>query len=546
MKCTKQLAKMAVVLGVMTMTPMSLAADDSWTRKTDMPTARFGLSTSVVDGRIYAIGGGVLRGVMVGNVQAYDPATDSWVAKASMPADTCFHSTSAVDGKIYAIGGWAPGGDGIDPVVEYDPATDTWRARAEMPTPRKFLSTSAVNGKCNELGGAEITPALGTVEEYDPATNTWTTKTDMPTPRILMSTSVVDGIIYAIGGAQYEHFEDSTVEAYDPATDTWTTKASMPTARAFFSTSVLNGKIYAIGGCLGNYDVLTSNTVEVFDPVTNTWAVTDDLPTPRAALATSAVNGRIYAIGGDLGDPVVFNRPSSRVEELTVAPPELPFVYWLEVAANLPGSYGSHWVTDLVLFNEALEPATVDLVLHAEDGQHAAPASVVAGAQRVFEDIVGDSLQYQGKGPLEVRSTLSLRAAARTYNLASEGTFGQGFTLHTADQGLAAGDTAWLLELRQEQDRFRTNLAVANTGESDASVRIQLMATDGSEVHTYTHDLEPGDLIQDLEPFVSRAGRPDLGWGLARVEVMTGSGVLVSASVIDSRTNDATTVPMQR
>ena len=108
MKCTKQLAKMAVVLGVMTMTPMSLAADDSWTRKTDMPTARFGLSTSVVDGRIYAIGGGVLRGVMVGNVQAYDPATDSWVAKASMPADTCFHSTSAVDGKIYAIGGVDP------------------------------------------------------------------------------------------------------------------------------------------------------------------------------------------------------------------------------------------------------------------------------------------------------------------------------------------------------------------------------------------------------------------------------------------------------
>ena len=534
-----------VAVGLMTMTPMSLAAEEGWTLKAPMPTARFGLTTSVVDGRIYAISGGVLRGVMVRNVQAYDPATDSWVAKASMPADTCWHSTSAVDGKIYAIGGWAPG-VGIDPVVEYDPATDTWRARAEMPTPRKFLSTSAVNGKIYAIGGSEFTPALGTVEEYDPNTNTWTTKTDMPTPRILMSTSVVDGIIYAIGGAQYEHFEDSTVEAYDPATDTWTTKASMPTARAFFSTSVVNGKIYAIGGCKGNYDLLTSNTVEVFDPVTNTWAVTDDLPTPRAALATSAVNGRIYAIGGDSGDPVVFNRPSSIVEELTVAPPELPFVYWLEVAANLPGSYGSQWGTDLVLFNEADTAATVNLVLHGDDGQHTAPASVAAGAQGVFEDVVGSSLQYQGKGPLEVRSTHSLRAAARTYNVATEGSFGQGFTLHTTDQGLATGETAWLLELRQEQDRFRTNIAVANTGDAGASVRIQLMATDGSEVHVFTLDLEPGELIQDLEPFARRAGRPNLGWGLARVEVMNGSGVLVSASVIDSRTNDATTVPMQR
>jgi N-acetylneuraminic acid mutarotase len=450
-----------------------------------------------------------------------------------------------VNGRIYAIGGWAAPGVGIDRVVEYDPATDTWRQRAAMPTPRRFLSTSVVNGKIYAIGGSTHDPALGTVEEYDPATNTWTTKADMPTPRIGMRTSVVDGIIYAIGGARFEHGEDTIVEAYDPATDTWTTKAPMPTARVFFSTSAVNGKIYAIGGCRGNYDVLTSNTVEVFDPATNTWSVTVDLPSPRAALATSAVNGKIYAIGGD----VVANwgNPVSVVDELTVvSPPELPFVYWLEVAANLPGSYGSQWVTDLVLFNEALEPATVSLVLHAEDGQHAAPASVVAGAQSVFEDVVGGSLQYQGKGPLEIRSTLSLRAAARTYNLTSAGTFGQGFSLHTADQGLAAGDTAWLVELRQELDRFRTNIAVANAGDADASVRIQLMATDGSEIHTYTLDLEPGELIQDLEPFARRAGRPNLGWGLARVEVMTGSGVLVSASVVDSGTNDATTVPMQR
>jgi len=535
-----------VAVGVMTMTPMSLVAEDSWTRKADMPTARFGPATSVVDGKVYAIGGGVGVGDMVRSVQEYNPATDSWVEKADMPAATCWHATSAVDGRIYAIGGWAPGGFGIDTVVEYDPATDTWRERAEMPTPRTFLSTSAVNGKIYAIGGEEYPVyGLGTVEEYDPTTNTWTTKADMPTPRMLMSTSVVDGIIYAIGGAPYEHTEISTVEAYDPATDTWTTKAPMPTARAFFSTSVVNGKIYAIGGCDGTYDVLTSNTVEVFDPVTNTWTLADDLPTTRAALATSAVDGRIYAIGGDI-EASWWRNPSSIVEELTVAPPEFPFVYWLEVAANLPGSFGSQWVTDLVLFNEALEPATVSLILHADDGQHNAPASVVAGAQRVFEDVVGGSFQHQGKGPLEVRSTLSLRAAARTYNLATEGTFGQGFTLHTTDQGLATGETAWLLELRQEQDRFRTNIAVANTGDADASVRIHLMATGGSEVHVFTLDLEPGELIQDLEPFARRAGRPNLGWGLARAEVMTGSGVLVSASVIDSRTNDATTVPMQR
>jgi hypothetical protein len=263
-------------------------------------------------------------------------------------------------------------------------------------------------------------------------------------------------------------------------------------------------------------------------------------------LAASAVGGKIYAIGGDTGDPVVFNRPSSKVEVLTAAPPEELHVYWLEVAAGLPGSYGSQWATDLAVFNEADTTATVSLVLHGEDGQHEASASVVAGGQAVFEDVVGGSLQYEGKGPLEVRSSLPLRAAARTYNLASEGSFGQGFGLFTPEQGLSAGDTAWLLELRQERDRYRTNIAVANTGDADAQVRIHLLATDGSELHAFTLDLEPGELIQDLEPFARRAGRPDLGWGLARAEVITGSGVVASASVVDSRTNDATTVPMQR
>jgi len=532
---------------MISMTPISLVAEDGWTTKADMPTARSGLATSVVEGRVYAIGGARVYGSNLRNVEEYNPATDSWVEKAEIPTARSFHSTSAVNGKIYAIGGTTSSGRGIDTVEEYDPATDTWTVKTEMPTPRYLLSTSVVNGKIYAIGGEETDGGggLATVEEFDPATNTWTTKADMPTLRAGISTSVVDGIIYAIGGAFLPlALVYSTVEAYDPATDTWTTKSPMPSPRIYSSTSVVNGKIYAIGGS-GMPWYVNVASVEIYDPVTDAWTQTDDLPNPRKALATSVVNRRIYAIGGDSGG-FLWRDGVSTVEELIVGPPELPFVYWLEVAANLPGSYGSQWVTDLVLFNEALEPATVSLVLHAEDGQHTAPASVVAGAQGVFEDVVGGILQYEGKGPLEVRSTLSLRAAARTYNLATEGTFGQGFTLHTMDQGLAAGNTAWLLELRQEHNRFRTNIAVANTGDADASVRIQLMATDGSEVHTYTHDLEPGELIQDLEPFARRAGRPDLGWGLARVEVMTGSGVVVSASVIDSRTNDATTVPMQR
>ncbi len=77
---------------------VSLAQEDKWTTKADMPTPRFALSTSVVDGKIYAIGGWIssLRPV----VEAYDPATDRWTKKADMPMPTFDHSATVVNGKI--------------------------------------------------------------------------------------------------------------------------------------------------------------------------------------------------------------------------------------------------------------------------------------------------------------------------------------------------------------------------------------------------------------------------------------------------------------
>ena len=52
-----------------------------------------------------------------------------------------------------------------------------------------------------------------------------------------------------------------------------------------------------------------------------------------------------------------------------------------------------------------------------------------------------------------------------------------------------------------------------------------------------------GMSVQDLEPFRTRANQPNVGWGFAEGEVVSGSGIITSASVIDSRTNDPTTIP---
>jgi len=279
---------------------------ETWTQKADMPTRRYVLSSSVVNGKIYAIGGDPGTGG-TSRVEAYNPVTDTWTRKADMPMARGAGTSSTVNGKIYVIGGRVSlNGANISSVIEYDATTDTWATKTNMmPTPRTWLSSSVVNGKIYVIGGARTYQgtALSTVEEYDPATDTWTRKADMPTARACLSTSAVNGRIYAIGGTISNPWYrgNSTVEEYNPATNTWTKKADMPTGRTNFSTSAVNGKIYAIGGLtasLGN----DLSLVEEYDPVTDTWTRMADMPTARSGLATGTVNGKVYAIGGWIGN----------------------------------------------------------------------------------------------------------------------------------------------------------------------------------------------------------------------------------------------------
>jgi len=115
---------------------------------------------------------GSVGGSGISTVEAYDPATDTWTQKADMPTARGYLSTSVVNGKIYAIGG-TPGswGEMLSTVEEYDPVTDTWTTKDDMPTARCMLSTSVVDWKIYAIGGnVQYWPWTVTskVEEYNP------------------------------------------------------------------------------------------------------------------------------------------------------------------------------------------------------------------------------------------------------------------------------------------------------------------------------------------------------------------------------------------
>jgi len=265
---------------------------------------------------------------------------------------------------------------------------------------------------------------------------------------------------------------------------------------------------------------------------------------PMAVSDGNLFIGRYYSgFDGDIDEVRIYDRALSEAEIADLL--ESGYVYWMDNAAHLPGQFGSQWRTDVAARNNGNARASVQFRLHSRDGVKSHGGSIEPAEQGVFEDLVG-LMGYTGKGSLEVRSDQPLLVSGRIFNQADEGTFGQFVQGYPHGTGLSFGESTWLLQLRQQQGVFRTNISVANTGSAPAEVQVGLYDTEGTELTVFTLNLDPSELIQDTEPFLNRANSPNLGWGYAKVTVRSGFGVLASASVVDSVTTDATTVPMSQ
>ncbi len=157
-------------------------------------------------------------------VEEYDPVTDTWTPKSPMQLARGFLSTSVVNGKIYAMGGVSGPNSFLPTVEEYDPVTDTWTMKNPMSTSRGGFCSSVVDNKIYVIGGGEqgFSAPMDSVKEYDPVTDTWKTGTAMLTARSLLSASTVNGKIYVIGGsltALPSATPTDIVEEYDPSLD---------------------------------------------------------------------------------------------------------------------------------------------------------------------------------------------------------------------------------------------------------------------------------------------------------------------------------------
>ena len=257
-------------------------AADGWEMGPPLPAPIHHAVAAGVDGVLYVIGGefepsGVARqGVFQDAVWAYDPrrgaaGSDAWQPRARMPTARSGMASAVIDGKIYVAGGRPPRGSDF---AVYDPAADEWTVLPPLPTQRNHLAAAAIGGKVYVAGGrfgggvgSEMTAAL---EVYDPATNAWAARASLPAPRAGVNGTAVAGCLYVFGGEGNDAHPEGVfgdVDVYDPGADAWRSLAPLPVAvHGVTGAPVVGDRIHLAGGGTSRGGSSGSTLHQVFRP----------------------------------------------------------------------------------------------------------------------------------------------------------------------------------------------------------------------------------------------------------------------------------------
>lgn len=270
----------------------------------NMPTKRDFLPSSVIDDKIYVIGGHDRSESGYNDVhklenECYNTLTNTWESKAPLPTNRCYAPASVVDKKIYVMGGSDSNYSPVNFNECYDPVTDTWNTKANMLTGRKGGVSCVVDNKiyvlCGDVKVGKYLEPTNINECYDPITNTWTTKTQVPTSKTNFTACQLSGKIYIFGGFSNSGGVLNTNECYDPITDTWVTKASMPEPVHSLCCTTMNGIAYVFGG---NNAFNPLPTTRTYNPITEQWTQLTNTPRNIRNGTVSAIGGCMYIIGG--------------------------------------------------------------------------------------------------------------------------------------------------------------------------------------------------------------------------------------------------------
>jgi N-acetylneuraminic acid mutarotase len=131
---------------------------NTWEERAPMPTRRHGAFITAVNGKIFVIGGmgdenDIWKSLSV--VEMYDPETNTWETKKSLPESRDGFGISVINDKIYVIGGFSISGV-VNTVRVYDTQLDSWSMSTEFPNLENgSAGCASVGNKIFVIGGCD-------------------------------------------------------------------------------------------------------------------------------------------------------------------------------------------------------------------------------------------------------------------------------------------------------------------------------------------------------------------------------------------------------
>ena len=217
----------------------------------------------------------------------------------------------------------------------------------------------------------------------------------------------------------------------------------------------------------------------------------------------------------------------------------------ITAAAHGSGIEDTSWVTDVVVHNPDRHPAPAYLFLLPRDGGGDPVGSprhwVEPGQSLHLDDAVAD-LRDPGYGAVLVASDRSLIVGSRTFNDQEDGSYGQfieGVSIDSSDRGDGG---ARLIQLTQNE-RYRTNLALANPLPEATVVTVDLHRADGELLGSSDYSLPGLSSLLDVE-VLADTGHDDVADAYAVVSSASSDGRWTAlASVVDNASGDPVAFP---
>ncbi len=224
---------------------------------------------------------------------------------------------------------------------------------------------------------------------------------------------------------------------------------------------------------------------------------------------------------------------------------------FIPAAAHVTGAEGTNWRTDVEIFNVGGEQASYEIALLEKNQDNSTPATVSfslnPGMAVRYDDILDEVFEFTGSAALRITANQGeVVSTSRTYNLVTEGTYGQFIGALADSAAIQFGQQGRIIQLTHSQSLdtgFRTNVGFLNTTPSTITVRARMFASDGTLYGTRNSTLEPYSFTQKDRIF-GQVTDQDVDDGYVVVETTTPEGRLFAyASVVDNRTGDPVYVP---